>query len=420
MILIEPILLPQLQGLIRSYPDKMILWQDIKSEIELLNNLPRHRGREKKQRALELAKKLPLLSDFLQTSILLLKEYMNITQLLFQYMNAHVEPLEDAALQYFDVLFEKQNKTIIKKTFTPKTSGDQLGRKLIIAYCDSEKKEHNISYFIKTHQHGSRSDHSGSFSLSASPVDLKELFVYKVFEYLGIGPKTHFFFNPLSRGGFFIATQDLGFTKRTDKTKFFLTFSKINETLNLTKIEEEKIKGLARIDLITRIFLLTDVTSNSANFGCVSSNQSKEKWKIIDFRLETQKQYIDDKIYEGFVAGNGRYGYMGVLRLAIIRHDGHERLNMGKNIINEFNQRDIDIKPKAHKLAFTPAIECAYEEIINYSKQNLDRLGINIHSNELVFADLLRYKEDVKTNMKCLENEINLNLQTLRVDAFKP
>lgn len=131
VILIEPILLPQLQGLIRSYPDKMILWQDIKSEIELLNNLPRHRGREKKQRALELAKKLPLLSDFLQTSILLLKEYMNITQLLFQYMNAHVEPLEDAALQYFDVLFEKQNKTIIKKTFTPKTSGDQLGRKLI-------------------------------------------------------------------------------------------------------------------------------------------------------------------------------------------------------------------------------------------------------------------------------------------------
>ena len=251
------------EGLVAESNSEVLLkWKRIKDDMGKLNLLPKNDLRGKKRLAFEIAAKLIPLTSFIFQDQSLISEYENLSSRLPQYMNTMVEPIETAARTYFENLFSKMNRTIINITFTPKKSGIQLGRTMRITYTRpsiekgvelgskdvaEETQECMTTYYIKTHQHGSTSECS-----SVKPVDPKELFVYKVLEYIGYGPKAYFFFNPLSPGGFFIATQDMAFTKVVGKEKSFVLFDELKRKYNTTTEDpthDEARKNLICLDI---------------------------------------------------------------------------------------------------------------------------------------------------------------------------
>ncbi len=128
-------------------------------------------------------------------------------------------------------------------------------------------------------------------------VDLKELFMYKVQEKIGYGPKTDFVPDrhlPETgvEEGIMIVTQDSGYTKSPgEKEKSFKTFSQIKDQFDLVpvaEVGESTKKDLIIIDMLSRIFCLGDVMVNAGNFGVVEvsqrdSDEVKSKWKVVDF-----------------------------------------------------------------------------------------------------------------------------------------
>ncbi|CAO3640267.1 unnamed protein product [Cunninghamella blakesleeana] len=109
-----------------------------------------------------------------------------------------------------------------------------------------------ITFYIKTHQHG---------AISSVPtkqeLDIKELYIYKLLQHLGMGSGVHWFGTELFENSIYIATKGL-------------------ETNHLT-IKKEIIK----LDIITRILRLKEVISNKSNILQHNDN----KGYVVDFRV---------------------------------------------------------------------------------------------------------------------------------------
>lgn len=377
-------------------------WDAIKTDIQKLKDLPWSESHKKKRRANKLMTRITAIQNFV-ISDPFKDEYLIFTIELFQYANAEPEHLKNAASQYFTQLFSEQNKKILQIVFAPKPDGDQMGQKMIIQYQPSNSEnQHRIAYYIKTHQHGSNSRRS-----SSKPVDAKELFIYKVFEYIGMGPKAYFFFNPLSVGGFFIATQDMSFTKQPDKTKFFHTYDKIQKSseLNQSFLKKDEItyQALSSMDILARIFHLRDVTTNPGNFGCVSSD-SQQKWQIIDFIVDSFEAYGYDNIFKGFSQGNGMYHYHGFLGEILRERPEAERIRTGVAVIETLEcGRMRHSYDNDRKLPLLKAIEEAYVEIKDYINKNGKDIGLEVMP---ALKDLEQYKNDVTGNFIELASQI--------------
>ena len=223
------------------------------------------------------------------------------------------------------------------------------------------------------------------------PLDFKELFIYKVLEFLEIGPHVHFFKVPILKDGFFIMTEDL-----STPEKQFIEIGKMNkdlETLINTQllnvqygeIEQETLQkfkalsGLLELDTINRIFKLHD--SNDGNFGYLDTKASgsssppritqavAQRWlmeehefKIVDFiapfdnksEITPDDWYVVDDIFNTFLSGNTITKYVEgrLMDRAIRRHfDGgiedeelkrkhkDEKIFFGQQVIQSLNQR---------------------------------------------------------------------------------
>ena len=99
-------------------------------------------------------------------------------------VNKKNDHLRTLARKYFKDYYKDQE---IKFAFIPKKNCDQLGELVDLTLRNGQQ----IRYFIKTHRHGSTKNSS-----SAKDVDMKEVFIYKVLELLGIGEEAHFFMIP--------------------------------------------------------------------------------------------------------------------------------------------------------------------------------------------------------------------------------
>ena len=289
------------------------LWQTVQTKLSELNSVPTGRENIKRRKIMteEILSLLeqPALGDHLFASRELFDQYVSISAELRQYQNTKVTFIQIEAIKYFKMWFQKKGINILDPniSFSPKSGGVQLGTLMRIVYSELGQ-EHVISYHIKTHQHGS----VGTGSSFRSP-DPKELFVYKVLEYIGYGPKAHFFYDFMSQGGFYIATQDLAFTKNPLKQKSFDLFSNkiadYNESPALEEHNNAK-QGLICLDIISRIFGLTDTTTNPGNFGSVNVAPSQVKWKLLDFRVpDNPDHYFNPNIFHGFQEGNGMFRY---------------------------------------------------------------------------------------------------------------
>lgn len=181
-------------------------WLKLKKRLIEINDLPKNKLSERRRVAQDLLTDATTkFEELMEKYDFLLKEYYVLTKTLSRYINAQVRPLEGTAMRYFQDLFlENGQKIVGEPKFFTKKGGDQLGKQMRIEYfvgSNSEEKR-TVDYFVKTHQGGAKSGQS-----STRPLDPKELFVYKVLEYTGLGPKVHFILNRLSLGGFYTRDQ---------------------------------------------------------------------------------------------------------------------------------------------------------------------------------------------------------------------
>ena len=285
-----------------------------------------------------------------------------------------------------------------------------------------------------------------------NPLDFKELFIYKVLEYLEIGPKAHFFKVPVLKDGFFIMTEDLS----TSDSKF-IEVGKMDTNLETLinvqlldvqngDIEQESLYefnaliGLLELDTINRIFKLHD--SNDGNFGYMVTTQSgayanvranrataqewlkqKHEFKIVDFIAPSVCQtYIVDSIFNTFLAGNTVTKYLKghLMDLAICRHfdDNRgeelkrkheiEKIFFGMQVIQSLEKRFAKYQ--------------GFEKLLNNAKQYIQKFlennkceEISDHLKEEGLCDIDKYIEGIICNYNELKKGIEAQWKKLMI-----
>jgi len=170
-----------------------------------------------------------------------------------------------------------------------------------------ESKQNKARKFFKTHQDGSRfTNFSGvlynSRSISlAKPVNIRELFIYKVLEKLGMGPEVTFVVNPFVKQDLYIVTRDLN---NTNLNEIFITAVNIVNKEKIEKLISDKnvIIEFTKFDLINRILGINDL--NSSNYGILSKGDKKFV-KIIDFRAPNTFITLSDISLKNYLKANG-------------------------------------------------------------------------------------------------------------------
>jgi hypothetical protein len=181
-----------------------------------------------------------------------------------------LEVLKDAAMKYFSRLYPETGASI---EFFSKTTGIQFGAKVTV---------NGVLYHIKTHRLGLSSGSHGSSS-AAKPVDPVELFVYRFLEYSRCGPEAHFFW--ASEKDFYIATRDIGYSASGNVQ---VPYETVKDSFLGRKLKGSEVqiveKGLSFFDIISRVFELSDLLTNSGNFFFIANKSGQIfDFKVIDF-----------------------------------------------------------------------------------------------------------------------------------------
>ena len=302
----------------------------------------------------------------------------------------------------------------------PKPTGQQVGAKIVVK--DPRDPGNPKVFYAKSHQEFcSRSDSQLGTRTSNGTgfVDLKELFMYKVQEKIGYGPKTDFVPDrhlPETgvEEGIMIVTQDSGYTKSpAEKEKSFKTFSQIKDQLDLVpvaEVGESTKKDLIIIDMLSRIFCLGDVIVNAGNFGVVEvsqrgSDEVKSKWKVVDFlppRSESDEpdRYIYGKLFrrygfgitESFASRNGNpsHTYGSESPVSKILRDRRTEELWGLAIDS------VEGGKSGKKPGIGQAIDESFREITGFLEHNAETLRLKRVDGR--FKDLtIRRIEDLKS-----------------------
>jgi hypothetical protein len=254
--------------------------------------------------------------------------------------------------------------------------GDQLGNRIIVNTKDGQE----ITYHAKTHRGGLKSQHSSS----SQPVDLKELLIYKILEFSGIGSETHFFYDDIKN--FYIATKDVGYDDKKMKQGEFITYEKIRENNSSEELLKNSliVNGFIKADIISRLLSLSDVINNGGNTGISSS----EQFKIIDFNPPVTKEYKNPKVFEDWLSGNNQYNYSDPTVISILKNKSKEEKI--ESSLDSVKQLD----------GFDNYIKKSYEVVANY----MDKVpGIETFQVE----DLKFYTESILENYKLLIAKID-------------
>ena len=135
----------------------------------------------------------------------------------------------------------------------------------------------------------------------AQPINIREAFIYKVLEKLGMGPEVKFVVNPFIIQDLYIVTKDLSDVKSNE---IFITATNIVNKEKIEKLIADKdvILEFTKFDLINRILGSNDL--NPGNYG-ILSKENKNLVKIIDFRASEKSYLLSEYILSTFLKANG-------------------------------------------------------------------------------------------------------------------
>lgn len=245
------------------------------------------------------------------------------------------------------------------------------------------------------------------------PPDLKEVLVYRILEYIGLGPKVHYFINSTARFGLFIATQDCSFTKNPElKTKKFTMACEVRELTQEPTTADEV--GVTSLDMITRCLRIKDL--HEKNYGRVdviptegSGGEVKQKWKLIDFLVFTPGSlYFTEDIGHSFFSADDhpddRFLSDGSFVRSIIKS---EHFAANKYVIANSALAILEGTERrgegAPEMSFVEAVTVAREEIIEFMKLHYVILGID---QTITLRDIEKYCESVVRNYFALKESI--------------
>lgn len=396
-------------------PLKAKAYVEMREKVDSLEDLKLSIAKERVERKLRLRNisgVLEPLYDFITGNALLQYEVSRLPRAISLQLNTELLWLQKQSTAYFQKLFSERGEMIHRIEFFPKVDGVQLGNRMLIEYGD---KKH-IIFYVKTHQAGSLRS-GGS---STATVDPKELFVYSALANAGFGPKTHFYFNPLSPSSFYIATQDEGFTKTPGKIKFFETYFQAGKS---DKAEPPHLGntvaelGIIRAEVLLRVFQLWDITSNSGNFGRViirHLGMEREKWRVIDFRVNTEDSYQRETeaigtsssdaiplIFKDFREGKGLVGLdpatSGFLNAVLSEATPQDRVRSTFPLVEELELGRLHNSHEGERhLPLSRAMKKAYQEIKDYVNKHHASLLID---PEKALTDLENYHAAVQQNL---------------------
>ncbi|MDR1254710.1 MAG: hypothetical protein LBJ78_01620 [Puniceicoccales bacterium] len=295
------------------------------------------------------------------------------------------EMLKQKARDYFSKKFPDAE---IK--FSDKNDGRQLGDCIhIVQSGDSE-----IIYHTKTHSRGLCAELDSWDSEEAEHVRLEELFVYKFFQYLGMGPEVHFFW--YNEKDFYIATKDIRCTENGKIGTY--TYEDVKSTPQLlgtsylefdssqeSFVKQEVVQGLVLIDIISRIFGLEDLITNSGNFFFIADESGQiSGFKIIDFHISRHGAPRASALFKGFLIGSGPYSYLGfsdkISRYFLVHRDESARIEAARSF-------------------FLPLVE-VFTEAIERSFKDIGTLQEKIPTLDMKSFE--KYHQSVVTNVNAL------------------
>lgn len=361
-------------------------------------------------------------------------------------INEAKQSMTEIVFTFFD---SNDNKQMSIST-TKKPYGSQFG--LILH--EKGKNDTDIGkYFIKTHQNGNRnegysSDIYTSKSLAeAEPVNLKELFVYRLLEKIGIGAKVDFLVNPFSKNSLVISTRSIDDFVMGGRlsTKFGLyknlfddAENEIDESRNIVWLKSDPNKQISLellndlkskftgFDLLNRALRLSDI--NEGNYGLITGNNNKYFIKLVDFIVPKDHkddgyEIKQDNFLRSFLRANGSiYTNNGFIRSVLGKKTENEKITLAYKNLNIFDNITDEVLYNTYKEIENFAIQ--NDEISN--KQNAEIMGIeyvnpNSVSDNQSIADLQQYYNDIKTNINMIKEIIKTKynglLENIRKDT---
>jgi len=117
LVLTDPTTLTRLKEAALANPEAFKEWNNIKQDLEAVSALPRSRTTQRKILATEIGSKLAPLQKFIFSHPVFIAEHFELAAQLFQYINALVEPIKEAAEKYFRSLFEGMGRKIMEIIF---------------------------------------------------------------------------------------------------------------------------------------------------------------------------------------------------------------------------------------------------------------------------------------------------------------
>lgn len=316
--------------------------------------------------------------------------------------------------RYFSELYHLPMESVL---CLPKIIGRQMGAKVEIKRTPTNANP--ILFHVKSPMEFSSKIDFHYTEDQTAKVNYKELFLYKVLEYIGYGPKTHFIIDsdlPHTRveEGLLIATQDLGYTKKPHLIKkSFKTFRELREELCSKPIEcidEITRRDIIALDMLSRAFLLEDVMINQSNFGMVHSSSlfsptiTSSKWKIVDFIAPVLRRETDDYSYRWHYPGGVNLFHSFRVGNASHCYD-HEALEVINQLLTEKHSRDLWLpalerlsKGTDHHLSVANALEKAFDDVRALLAKNQEILHINPDRLKRRMADLHSYQSKMMQN----------------------
>jgi hypothetical protein len=183
--------------------------------VDIGNTIHKMRGQvriDKAQDALLLARALRR-TEYLIGSQERFELYETLYSKIAEHLDGNAEVIQAAVREHFLAQHCKSglDESLYDISFAPKKSGIQTG-----FLCDVSNGTQTARYYIKTHQYGPTEDNPKSLKQQ----DTKELFVYKLLHYIGIGPQVHFIIpSHGTKRTIYIATKDCRLTLLSNLTK---------------------------------------------------------------------------------------------------------------------------------------------------------------------------------------------------------
>ncbi len=339
-------------------------------------------------------------------------EIKRYSKVIIDYFTTSKALFDQVAEEHLKPIIESSGKIIANIKKFPKTSGDQAGTTITFGY-QIEPKEpiRDLKFYVKTQQNfkiASTSAKRIAISGAGEKTDYRELMIYKILEHTKFGPKCFFDIHPFSRGAILIATQATDFTKtHSPEHKKFLEGSKFKDYQG--SFEPRDVLDLNGIDLISRILNITDL--NGDNYGRVTINKNSEiasqeeknKWKIVDFRILDSRD-VTDSVYEEFIKTKNNDTFIkssGSFVEKIIKSPGRtQKQQIATDLVKILEERRGD-----KKLPFEEAVKISLREISEFLDNPRNKKYLQLRDEAVV-----RIKEKLMDYAKTV---------TLNYQAFK-